>query len=179
MVFISSSIKTRKMTDWAGRAATIAILGILVMLTGYGWHDITDSYSRDLEEKECNMVFAMPFGYTSQDIETCKNFQMSNIVIIIGWAMIIGGIIGYFALPGDLTPKKNKAQKKAKPKETKEEKPKDTSISKGAEQPKGPPAQSPQIVEKVVLMCPKCGAKNEEDSDFCKKCGKHLRPGSG
>jgi disulfide bond formation protein DsbB len=36
--------------------------------------------------------------------------------------------------------------------------------------------QQPTIVEKVVVKCPKCGTKNDEDSDFCKKCGKSLNP---
>jgi len=35
------------------------------------------------------------------------------------------------------------------------------------------PSQS-QVVEKVVVKCRNCGTKNEEDSEFCKKCGKPL-----
>lgn len=25
------------------------------------------------------------------------------------------------------------------------------------------------------MKCPKCGAENEEDAKFCKKCGKNLK----
>lgn len=135
----------------------IALLGFFVMLIfGYGWHDITDAYSGDLEERDCNAVFAMPFGYSSKDIETCKNFEMSNFITIGGWIMIIGGIIGYIATSAGKPPK----QREDEPKKESKESP-------------------PKTVEKVIVLCPKCDTRNEEDAEFCKKCGKRLRAKQG
>lgn len=131
-------------------------MGFFVMLIfGYGWHDITNSYSGDLEEEDCNAVFAMPSEYSSKNIETCKNFEMSNFVTIGGWVMIIVGVIGYIALSASGPPKqKENAPKKESGKEP----------------------SPPKTVEKVIVLCPKCGARNEEDAEFCKKCGGRLRP---
>lgn len=130
-------------------------MGFFVMLIfGYGWHDVTDAYSGDLEEQDCNAVFAMPSGYSSKNIETCKSFEMSNFVIIGGWVVMISGIIGYIALSASGPPK----QKESAPKES------------------GKEPSPPKTVEKVIVLCPKCGTRNDEDAEFCKKCGKRLRP---
>lgn len=32
-----------------------------------------------------------------------------------------------------------------------------------------------KIVEKVLYKCPSCGAENETNNDFCKKCGYSLK----
>ncbi|MBN2517337.1 MAG: zinc ribbon domain-containing protein [Candidatus Altiarchaeota archaeon] len=40
-----------------------------------------------------------------------------------------------------------------------------------------PQIPEPHVIEKVVVRCPYCGTKNDEDSEFCKKCGKSLNPG--
>lgn len=145
------------MVNWSSNAGGIAILGILVLIFGYGWHDVTYGYKGGFEASECNAVFAAPWEYSSKNIGTCKDFEMSNYVVIIGWAMLIGGIIGYIALPKGSSPKPE-----SKPKEPKE--------------PKAVTPAPAKAAEKVILLCPKCGQKNDEDSEFCKKCGKRLRP---
>ncbi len=32
-----------------------------------------------------------------------------------------------------------------------------------------------KVIEKVVYKCPKCGFGNDEDAEFCKKCGEPLK----
>lgn len=33
-----------------------------------------------------------------------------------------------------------------------------------------------KVVEKVLYKCPKCGSENDTNDEFCKKCGKQLKP---
>jgi ribosomal protein L40E len=34
--------------------------------------------------------------------------------------------------------------------------------------------RSEKVKEIILIRCPKCKAKNEEDAEYCKKCGKKL-----
>jgi len=163
----------RKMASWSTRAGYIGLLGFFVMAIGYMWHDGTwAAYYNEVDESECSMVRAAPIFYSSSYIDACNQFMISGIMVVLGWIMFICGAIGYFILP-DKEKRTKSAAQKSKPKA--EAKPESKPLSK---EPKtgdrGPKTAKP--AERVVLLCPKCGAKNDEDAEFCKKCGKRLRP---
>lgn len=142
----------------------VALLGVFIMLVGYNWHDAMDTHS-NVEEYNCGEILTIPWAHSFGDVESCKSYQMSFYVSIFGWALMIIGMIGYFGLS---------ARSKLLKKSTSSGQPK-TKVLKSTKVKAGVP--KPQVFAgRVILLCPECGAKNDEDSEFCKKCGKRLRP---
>jgi ribosomal protein L40E len=115
----------------------------------------------ELSGNVCDSVFGKVGSSASSDIaDECEKaklyrtiIQITPIGFIIGLAMLIAG-----AAVGGGKEKEVIIHREPQPIHH-------TIIS---------PQPHTRVIERVVVKCPNCGAKNDEDSEYCKKCAESL-----